>query len=74
MPISKEPYLCTLRLRYNNGVNGSGQPVFVNRSFSKVKVTASDSDLYDAAMALNGLQSKVLVAVFRVDESELVEE
>lgn len=74
MAIQKEPFSCTLRLRYNNGVSATGQPVFVNRSYSKVKVTASDSDLYNAAMALNNLQSKVLVAVFRVDDSELVEE
>lgn len=74
MAIIKEPMQCTMRLKYQKGVDGAGKPVYETRSFSKVKVTAGDAELYSAAQALNSLQTKVLMAVVRVDDSELVEE
>jgi len=61
-----------MRLRYQNGVNAKGDPLYINRTYPNVKVTATDQDLYDVAGAINSLQAKPLVAVYRVDDGELV--
>lgn len=72
MAVTKQPTGCSVKLRYQNGVNASGDPVFINKTYTKAKVNATDQDLYDIAGALNSLQSTSLVAVFRVDDSELI--
>lgn len=72
MAVVKQPYSCSMKLRYQNGVNAKGDPVYVNRTYSKVKVTATDQDLYDVAQALNGLQTNSLHSVCRVDDGELL--
>lgn len=72
MAVIKEPYACSMKMRYQQGVNNNGDPVFVNRIFSKIKVTATDQDIYDVAAALNSLQNSPMLAVYRVDDAELV--
>lgn len=72
MAVVKQPYACSLKLKYQTGVNASGDPLYVNRNFSKTKMSAADQDLYDVAMALNSLQSVNLAGIFRVDDSELI--
>ncbi|MEG6523079.1 DUF1659 domain-containing protein [Desulfotomaculum sp. 1211_IL3151] len=72
MPVLKEPFGCSMKMRYQQGVNHNGDPVFVNRSYSKIKVTATDQDIYDVAAVLNSLQNSPLLAVYRQDDSELI--
>ena len=72
MAILNQPTSCSLKLRYQSGVNASGDPVFVNRTYTKAKVTAVDQDLYDVATAINTLQSTALLNVFRVEDAELI--
>ncbi|GAB6158814.1 DUF1659 domain-containing protein [Desulfotomaculum varum] len=74
MAVVKQSYSCSMKLRYQNGVNAQGDPVFINSTYSKVKVTAADQDIYDVAQAINSLQSRTLVAVNRVDDNQLVSE
>lgn len=72
MAVVKQPYACSFKLRYQTGVNASGDPVYVNRSYTKTKITATDQDIYDVANAINSLQSNALIALYRVDDAELV--
>ncbi|ABO50767.1 protein of unknown function DUF1659 [Desulforamulus reducens MI-1] len=72
MAVVKQPYSCSIKLRYQKGVNASGDPIFVNTTYSKAKVTATDQDLYDVATAINSLQNNVLLGVYRADDSELI--
>lgn len=72
MAVLNQPYSCSLKLRYQSGVNGSGDPVYVNRTYTKAKVNAADQDLYDVATAINTLQTTALLNVFRVEDAELI--
>ena len=72
MAVVKEPYSSSIKLRYQKGVNASGDPIFVNTTYSKAKVTATDQDLFDVATAINSLQNNALLGVYRTDDSELI--
>ncbi|MCL5289432.1 MAG: DUF1659 domain-containing protein [Bacillota bacterium] len=72
MAVVKQPFSCSMKLRYQKGVNASGDPVYVNRTYSKVKQNAADQDLYDVAQAINSLQNNAVLAVYRVDDGELI--
>lgn len=72
MAVVKQPFTSSFKLRYQAGVNAKGDPVYINQSFSKVKVTATDQDVFDVANAINSLQTRALVAIYRADDSELV--
>lgn len=72
MAVVKESFGCSMKMRYQQGVNNNGDPVFVYRTFSKIKVTATDQDIYDVASVLNSLQNSPMLAVYRQDDSELI--
>ncbi|PHJ38124.1 hypothetical protein P378_11535 [Desulforamulus profundi] len=72
MAVVKQPYACSIKLRYQTGVNAQGNPIFVNRTYAKAKITAADQDLYDVAQAINSLQNASLVGIYRADDSELI--
>ncbi|SHE66607.1 DUF1659 domain-containing protein [Desulforamulus putei] len=72
MAVVKQPFSCSMKLRYQKGVNASGDPVYVNRTYARVKLTATDQDLYDVAQAISSLQDNALLAVYRVDDGELI--
>lgn len=74
MAVVNQPYSSSLKLRYQNGVNASGDPIYITSTYSKARVNANDQDLYDVATAINGLQDITLVSVFRADDSELINE
>ncbi|MDO7788203.1 DUF1659 domain-containing protein [Desulforamulus aquiferis] len=72
MAVVKEPYACSIKLRYQTGVNAQGNPIFVNRTYNNAKIAATDQNLYDVATAINSLQSTSLVGIYRTDDSELL--
>ena len=72
MAVVKQPNTCSLKLRYQKGVNGNGDPVYVNRTYSKVKTTANDQALHEVAMSISGLQTTPVQGIYRVDDSQLL--
>lgn len=62
-----------LRLVVQTGADAAGNPVLKNRSYNRVKPGAGDQAVYDAAVALAGLQQYPLQAVERVDQRSLVQ-
>ncbi|MFZ7131308.1 MAG: DUF1659 domain-containing protein [Eubacteriales bacterium] len=57
----------------NTGVDGEGNPILKNKSFSRVKPAVLDADAYEVATGLTGLQDYPLVAVKKTAEYELVD-
>jgi hypothetical protein len=74
MAVVSTPQGSTLRLRVQTGEDGSGNPVYRNRSYNKVKSAATDQDVFEVALALSGLQAHTLVRVIRLDEEDLAEQ
>lgn len=72
MAVVKQPFSCSIKLRYQKGVNPNGNPIYVNSTYSRAKVTATDQALFNVAMAINSLQNNALLAVYRTDDSELM--
>jgi len=73
MAVEKVPSGTTLRMQFQTGVDGNGDPTYSTKSLSNVKTTAVDQDIYDVAEALVALQEYTLSAVLRVDSAVLEE-
>lgn len=71
MPVNTVPVTARLQLRLNTGMDENFNPIFRTRSYSNVKSSASNEDLYALAQELGGLQVHAVDAVRRVDEYEL---
>ena len=51
-----------------------GKQKLIPRSFSQIKTTASDEELYNTATAIASLQNKNLMGVKKIEVSSLWEE
>ena len=71
MAVVKTPQDSRIGIKVVNGVSASGANVFKTMSFSNVKPTALDQDLYDVAASIAALQSKSLVEIIRTDQANL---
>jgi hypothetical protein len=71
MPLQVQPQDSRLRLRYEVGMDIEGNPRYSTRTYSGIKPTAADQNVYDIAVAFAGLQEYPLITVTRVSETEL---
>ena len=71
MAVAKISNGTVLRLRWQTGLDGDGNPVYRSKSLSNVKTDAQDQSIFDVAQALAGLQSYALASVQRVDSGVL---
>lgn len=71
MAVTTSPVTSDLVLIMDNGVGSSGQPLNVNRKFSKVKTAAINEDVFAVAAGITAIQDKTLLAVRRVDTVEI---
>ncbi|HCX03224.1 MAG TPA: hypothetical protein DHM42_01960 [Clostridiales bacterium] len=62
-----------LTVALNTGVDGEGNPIIKNKSFSRVKPAVTGEDAYAVASGLSGLQEHPLVSINKTEEYELVE-
>jgi hypothetical protein len=74
MAVVSTPIGSVLVAQYQTGVSGTGSPIIRQKSFTGIKTTAVDQDIYDAAEALFGLLEYPLTGIRRDDRSELVNE
>ena len=72
MAVTKVLSNSVLKMQFQTGVDGSGNPVYRNKNLNNVKSDAADQDVFDTAQAFAGLQEYTLVAVNRSDNAELV--
>ena len=74
MAVEKLPQESKIGIKVANGVSATGANVFKTLSFSNVKPSATDQDLYDVGASIAGLQAKSLVAIVRTDTANLIGE
>lgn len=63
-----------LQVRYQVGVNESGEPVFSTRNLGNVKADSDDESLWAIATVMTRLQQLPVGEVRRVDHGILTEE
>lgn len=61
----------TLIIKYIDGVDLKGKEIVKSQSFSKVKISAAEQNLFDVAKELEKLIGKTLDEVIREDESSI---
>ena len=74
MAVNKTPQNSRLVIKVQTGVNGSGDPVYRQRSYNNAKSTASDADIYAVGQAIADLQQYPVGGIGRIDEANLVNE
>lgn len=72
MAVNKVPQSSRLVIKVQTGLNGSGNPVFRQRTFNNVKSQASDADIHAIATGLSSLQKHTVIQFSRIDEGDLV--
>ncbi|WP_227762439.1 DUF1659 domain-containing protein [Zhaonella formicivorans] len=73
MAVVVTPVQSVLRLVVQTGTDGSGNPVYRNRSYSRVKPLMPEQEVYDVAVAIAGLQTNPLHAVQLIGTSDLAQ-
>ncbi|HOB21000.1 MAG TPA: DUF1659 domain-containing protein [Candidatus Atribacteria bacterium] len=72
MALESRPLNTRLQLQLDLGQNEDGRRITRTRTYSSIDPEATDQDVYDVAMALAGLQSHGVIAVRKVDQTELI--
>lgn len=62
----------SLIIKYKDGVDKNGKEVIKKQSFSKVKTTALEQDIFDVAKEVEKLLGKTLDDIIRGDQSSVV--
>ncbi len=73
MAIINTPVSAGLRLLVQTGVDEQGNPIIRSRSFNRVKPSALDQAVYNAAVAIGELQLYPVTAVRKLAEVDLIE-
>ena len=63
-----------MKLVLNAGVDVNNKDIIKNKTFSNVKSTVTNENLYNLGIALSGLQSYALTNVVRYEEYQLINE
>lgn len=74
MAVISTPVDSKLKISVQTGLDEEGNVILRTRSYNNVKTTASNEDLMDVARQLSDLQIHPVNAIYKVIESELVEE
>ena len=74
MAVTVIPVSARLQLRLQAGFDEEMNPIYRTRTFSNVKPSAGNEDLYELGDQLGGLQIHSVEAIRRIDEVELEEE
>ena len=72
MAVVKVPQSSTLSLKFQTGVNATGNPVYKTVSYSNTKPAATDADMYAIGQGLGGLQVYPVANIARVDSGNLI--
>ena len=62
------------KLVLNAGVDENNKDIIKNKTFSNVKSTVTNENLYNLGVALSGLQSYALTDIVRYEEYKLINE
>jgi len=73
MAVAATPLASRIRLQFQVGVDGEGNPLYTNKTLNRVKTDALDQDVFDVALALGGLSADTLNTVTRISDTDLAE-
>lgn len=73
MAVEVIPLQSKIRLQFQTGTDGEGDPVYKNKTISRVKSDATDQNVFDVATALGTLCTPTLNNVTRINENNLAE-
>lgn len=71
MAIVKTPQSSKLVIKVQTGVNASGKPVYRLRSYTNVKTSAVDADVFAVGQAMGALQRFSAFELSRQDQGTL---
>jgi hypothetical protein len=74
MAVISTPVQSNLRIVVQTGTDLKGNPVYRNRSYSRVKPAALDQDVFEVAGAIAGLQKNTLQGIQRIATNDLTQE
>lgn len=74
MAVILEKNYTRCQVSLQNGVDGEGNPILVNRYFSRIHPDTTHQDLYDVMQALLDLQELSVRSLRRLDDGELLDE
>jgi hypothetical protein len=74
MAVVKVPQSTKLVIKVQTGVNESGKPVYRSRSYSNVKTSAADADVYAVGQALSQVQKYSVAEITRQDQGTFQEQ
>lgn len=60
-------------ISYSTGTDGAGKDIVKNQSFSNIKVTATEEDVYSVASLFSPLLQYTILSVEKLDREALVE-
>jgi len=72
MAVDRVPQGSRMIITIQNGVNASGQPKYIQRTYKSVKASAVDADIYAVAHGMANLQKYPVTGISRFDEGNLV--
>lgn len=72
MAVNKVPQNSKLVIKVETGLNAAGNPVYRQRTYTNLKASAADADVYAIGEGLAGLQKYPASNIYRTDENELV--
>lgn len=62
-----------LKLQLDGGIDDSGNTIVRSKTYSNVKPTAVNDDVYAVATSLAAMQTLPLISIRRIEEVELTE-
>lgn len=74
MAVNTVPQHSKLKIQYDAGLDKKGNQIVKSKTYSRIKASATNEDVYSVAASLTGLQELPLISVTRIDETEIVEE
>lgn len=72
MAVNRVPQGSRMVISIQNGINASGLPKNVLRTYKSVKASAVDADVYAVAQGMANLQKYPITGISRMDEGNLV--
>ncbi len=73
MAVNRVAVSGVLRLVLQTGVDEQGNPVYINKNLSNLRLDAPDQDLFDVAQILAGLQEYTLNAIQHIKTDRLLQ-
>lgn len=74
MALVKNENSIKLKLAFNAGLDENNKVIVKNRTYSNIKPTVSDEDLYEFGAAISALQSYSLMNLVRYEQYEMINE